>query len=85
MRKLVVIPMVALAAAAMAAPASAHVIEVKHPLTNETVHVGWVGGGGAAHGHGLIAACRNLQEGNSAVIIWAPWNAAKDPCTHFTP
>ncbi len=42
--------------------------------------VGWVGGGGAAHGHGLVSACEATAD-NDVVSISAPWNEL-NPCKH---
>ena len=67
--------------ALMAGPASAHVITVTNPKTGEVVREGWVGGDGAAHGHGLITACGSLA-GNDVVSISAPWNPLNN-CKHF--
>ncbi len=96
MRKLlVVVPAAALASVAMAAPANAHIIQVTNPHTGETVSThngeafewlkefgdfGWVGGGGAAHMHGLVSACE-ATAGNDVVSISAPWNGL-NPCKH---
>lgn len=79
---------------AFSVPASAHIIEVTNPHTGEPVSThkgkahewvkefgdfGWVGGGGASHGTGLIDACHATAD-NAVVRIWGPPNP--ETCHH---
>ncbi len=80
MRKLGVVLAVILGSLALAGPANAHIIEVTTPA-GETVHEGWVGGGGAAHVHGLVNACMATAD-NDVLTIHTTWNPANS-CTHF--
>lgn len=99
MRRLTITLVLIMAFMALAAPASAHVIQITNPRSGETVSThkgkmfeefkaelgdyGWVGGGGAAHMKGLVEACHALG-GHPVVFIGTTWNQY-DSCTHFTP
>jgi hypothetical protein len=98
MRRLTITLVLIMAFLALAAPASAHVIQITNPKSGATVSThkgkamewvkemgdyGWVGGGGAGHGTGLVDACHALG-GHPVVFIGTTWNP-HDSCTHSTP
>lgn len=67
-------------AALLAGTAGAHVLTVENRGNGE-IQERWVGGGGAAHGKGLVTACeRHKAHGHSAALIDTPWNPGS--CTH---
>ena len=67
--------------ALLAGTAGAHVLTVEN-RGNGAVQERWVGGGGAAHGTGLVTACEvHHAHGHSAALIDTPWNPAEN-CTH---
>ncbi len=63
--------------------AGAHVLTVANRGNGQVQEERWVGAGGAAHGHGLVAACHaHHDHGNSAALIDTPWNSPEN-CTHL--
>lgn len=82
-RKRMVAGLLALSASSVlvGGTAGAHVLTVT-PRGNGDVQERWVGAGGAAHGHGLVAACEaHHDHGKSAALIDTPWNPPEN-CTH---
>lgn len=67
--------------ALMTGTANAHFLTVTDPQTGEVVHEGWVGAGGAAHGHGLVNACEATTDSGAAALIHTPWNSTAN-CEH---